>query len=161
MIVKILFLFHVLSGVATAEPLPIAGIEISQEPGWKPYAALRGFSEQPFEKVWIHPDTQAIRMVSTVFSEPSAVCTNEKLSLEKKNFLTLKIPVDPKSALACAFEAKRGKENFKVAIRNVIRKLPNGKRFQSQAIFIEKGGKIKGFQRWVASARLIRARSRP
>lgn len=158
---KYFILFFLSVSISVADILPIAGISIPSQQGWRNYKELRSFPEQPFEQVWINNNSKSIRMVSTTFTDFKKVCMSEKWSLEKKNFVTvdLSIPENSKQS-SCAFKAVRGKEKFFVTVQDNPRTLPNGKIFESQNILIEQNGDISSFKRWIASVKKIKGRSK-
>lgn len=143
-----------------ADSLPVAGLEIDSQTGWREYTELKAFADQPFERVWLNPANKSIRMISTTFSNSKKVCMSEKWSLEKKNFVTNDFKTESTAKLSCGFTASLGSEKFFVAVRNVIRKLPSGKNFVSQSVFVEKNGDMKDFKRWIASAKPIKVRTK-
>lgn len=158
---KIFLTFFLLVTYASADTLPIAGISIPVQLGWRNYKELSSFPEQPFEQVWINNKSKSIRMVSTTFTDLKKVCMSEKWSLEKKNFVTIDFVIpDSKGKSYCAFKAVRGKENFFVSVQDNPRTLPNGKIFESQNILIEQNGDISSFKRWVASVKTIKGRNK-
>lgn len=148
--------FLLFCSLAFGDNLPISGIQIEEQKDWQEYSALKMFAEQPFEKVWINKSTSAIRMVSAVFSDPKKVCSSEMWSLEKKNFVAVDLKSIKGSGLTCAFSASRGAEKFIVGVKNVVRKLPNGKNFVSQAVFVERNGSVPSFSRWIASVKPLK-----
>tara|TARA_B110001454_G_C12723234_1_gene436033 strand:+ start:10386 stop:10874 length:489 start_codon:yes stop_codon:yes gene_type:complete len=158
---KIFLTFFLVVASALADTLPIAGISIPVQPGWRNYRELSSFPEQPFEQIWINNRSRSIRMVSTTFTEFKKVCMSEKWSLEKKNFATVDFVIpSTKGKNYCAFKAVRGKENFFVTVQDNPRHLPNGKIFASQNILIEQNGDISSFKRWIASIKKIEGKNK-
>lgn len=158
---RLFFTFIFVTASALADTLPIAGISIPVQQGWRSYKELSLFPEQPFEKVWTNNNSKSIRMVSTTFTNFNKVCMSEKWSLEKKNFVTVDFVIpNTKGQNYCVFKAVRGNEKFFVAVQDNPRILPNGKKFESQNILIEQNGDVSSFKRWIASVKKIKGRNK-
>lgn len=134
--------------------LPVAGVIIKKDPEWAEYRAQSAISDSPFEKVWTHKNQKSVRLVSTSFSKTSELCTKEKTTLHKQNFLVSEI--NKKKGYSCAFKATRGTFVTFVAIKELKRSLPRKKTFVSQAVFIEQNSNTKSFHRWLASIEEIK-----
>ncbi len=140
------------------EHLPVAGIEVALDSKWEVYDPLDAFSEQPFERVWIHKgNIKTKRMVATQFVKSSRICSKEKLIMQKQKF-TITDVADAPTGYLCVFRALKGNESYSVAIKEVIRKLPKNKQFVSQVLLIETDGEQKSFVDWITKAQELAKR---